>query len=75
MSRKTSSPEVDHKAVEVAAKVMQYIGLCRHNSRDECKKETTGGVICERCIKNWLLSKARKELKEEAEAASRRRRT
>ena len=75
MSRKTSSPEVDHKAVEVAAKIMQYIGLCRFESRDKCKKDNPTGFDCQRCIRNWLRSKARKALREENEAASRRRKT
>ena len=65
MSRTTIPPEVDHKAVEVAAKIMQYLGLCRHSSRDECKKENKNGAVCERCIRNWLRSKARQELREE----------
>ena len=70
MQRKVITPEVDHKAVEVAAKIMQYLGLCRFNSRDKCKKKNVDGAVCQRCIKNWLLSKARQELREEAEAAS-----
>lgn len=70
MRKEMLDTEVDKRAVEIAAEIMQYIGLCRYNSRDECKKENIDCVVCKRCIRNWLRSKARHELRVETEAAN-----
>ena len=53
---------VEGRAVEIAAVVMQAAGLCRYDSVDKCRRLYPCETDCERCIKNWLLSKARKEL-------------
>jgi len=53
---------VEGRAVEIAAAVMQAAGLCRYESVDKCRRAYPTETDCERCIKNWLLAKARKEL-------------
>ena len=53
---------VEGRAVEIAAVVMQASGLCRYDSVDKCRHVFPDESTCERCIKNWLLSKARAEL-------------
>ena len=58
---------VDSRAVKIAAKVMQAAGLCRYDSIDKCHRIYVDEAICERCIRSWLISKAKKELKKESE--------
>lgn len=53
---------VEGRAIEIAATVMQAAGLCRYDSIDKCRRLCPTETDCERCIKNWLLAKARKEL-------------
>ena len=53
---------IEGRAVEIAAVVMQAAGLCRYDSVDKCRRVFPDESTCERCIKNWLLSKARAEL-------------
>ncbi len=54
------------RALKIAAKVMQAAGLCQYESATSCKRLSTDDKTCQRCIKAWLVSKARKELKKEA---------
>lgn len=60
-------PTVEKRAVEIAAVIMVRAGLCRYNSYDKCRR--AGGMVserdCTRCLKLWLLGKARKELAKE----------
>lgn len=53
------------RALKIASKIMQAAGLCRHDSVDACNKVFVDEKVCEKCIKSWLLAKARKELKKE----------
>lgn len=54
---------VEARAVKIAAKIMQRAGLCRHESPLQCRRVYTDDATCEKCIRAWLLAKARKELK------------
>lgn len=59
---------VDKRALDIAATIMVRAGLCRYSSIDKCRRL---GLVserdCARCIKRWLLSKAKKELAKERE--------
>ena len=52
---------VEQRAVKIAAVVMQAAGLCRYESSHAGEEKIT----CERCIRAWLLQKAREELRAE----------
>lgn len=59
---------VEKRAVEIAALIMVRAGLCRYSSYDKCRR--LGPVSerdCARCIKLWLIGKAKKELAKEKE--------
>lgn len=53
------------RAVKIAAKIMQAAGLCRYDHPMKCRRLYTDDTICEKCIRGWLMAKARKELKQE----------
>jgi len=57
---------VEKRAVEIAAVIMARAGLCRFNSYDKCRRL---GLVserdCTRCLKLWLIGKAKKELARE----------
>lgn len=53
---------VEARAVEIAARMMQAAGFCRHESPMQCRRVCTDGKTCEKCIERWLLNKAKKEL-------------
>lgn len=53
------------RAVKIAAKVMQASGICRYESPIQCRRVFTDEKTCEKCIKAWLMAKARKELRRE----------
>lgn len=53
---------VEGRALEIAATIMQAAGLCRYDSVDKCRRLYPTETDCEHCIKNWLLTKARKEM-------------
>ena len=57
---------VEGRALEIAAEIMQAAGLCRHDSVDKCRRLYPSDNSCARCIKTWLLAKARKELQHPA---------
>ncbi|MBR5342580.1 MAG: hypothetical protein IK149_01640 [Oscillospiraceae bacterium] len=52
------------KAVHIAAVVMVAAGLCRYESVDKCRKvwppEESSCVLC---VENWLIMRARKEMR------------
>lgn len=50
-------------AKEISA--MQAASLCRYDSIDKCRRVYVEETICEKCIRSWLISKAKKELKRE----------
>lgn len=56
---------VEQRAVKIAAKVMVAAGLCRYDTVDKCRRVYVTEAACDACIRTWLLSKARKELREE----------
>lgn len=66
MAKNKETTEV--RAVKIAAKVMQAAGLCRYDSPEKCRRVYVDEKTCDECIRKWLLSKARKELRKEAEA-------
>lgn len=51
--------------MKIAARVMQAAGLCRYDSVAKCHRLYVEEITCERCIRSWLLSKAKKELEKE----------
>ncbi len=53
------------RAVKIAARIMQAAGLCRHESAMQCRRVYIDDKTCEKCIRAWLIAKARKELKKE----------
>lgn len=55
------------RAVKIAAKIMQAAGLCRHDTPTKCRRLHVDEKTCDKCIRAWLLAKARKELKKESE--------
>lgn len=56
---------VESRALKIATEVMQAAGLCRHESPMQCKKIHVDRNICSKCIKAWLVAKAKKELRKE----------
>ena len=54
---------VEARAVKIAAKVMQAAGLCRYESAMKCRRLYVDETTCDKCIRAWLISKARNELK------------
>ena len=62
---------VEKRAVEIAAVIMVRAGLCRYSSYDKCRKASfVSERDCTRCIKLWLIGKAKKELAREKEDKS-----
>lgn len=61
MSRKTET--VEARAVKIAARVMVAAGLCRYDHVDKCRRVWADEENCDQCIRSWLLTRARKELK------------
>ena len=52
------------KALHIAAVIMQADGLCRYDTADKCPKVwPPDEAACVKCIKNWLLARARKEMR------------
>lgn len=56
---------IEARAVKIAARIMVADGLCRYESTDQCKRVWPSEQGCEKCIRSWLLSKARSELRRE----------
>lgn len=61
---------VERRAVKIASKVLQAAGVCRYDDVSKCRRLYVDEHTCDRCIESWLLSKARKELKEEQRSDS-----
>jgi len=53
------------RALKIAAQIMQAAGLCRYESYSKCHRIHVDDVICENCIREWLITKAKRELKME----------
>ena len=58
---------VEQRAVKIAAKIMVAAGLCRYETPMKCGKAYVCDSVCDKCIRSWLLSKARAALKKEEE--------
>lgn len=56
---------VEALAVKIAARVMVADGLCRYESVDQCRRMFVTEETCARCIRSWLLAKAKTELRRE----------
>lgn len=56
---------VEARAVKIAAVVLQAAGVCRYESVTQCRRVFVDEQVCEKCIRAWLLAKARQELKKE----------
>lgn len=56
------SETIEGHAVTIAARVMVSAGLCRYDNPLKCKKFAVDDAVCDKCIRKWLISKARKEL-------------
>ncbi len=54
---------VEARAVKIAAEVMEAAGLCRYDSVMKCHRLFTDPKTCAACLRKWLLSKAKRELK------------
>ena len=57
---------VEVRALKIAAAIMQVDGLCRYERASQCRRLYVTEKTCETCIRQWLISKAKKELREEA---------
>ncbi len=57
---------LDSRAVTIAARVMVAAGLCRYDDSDKCRRLYVDESTCEKCVRSWLISKAKKEFKEES---------
>ena len=65
-----ASPKVDEvkkykRAVKIAARVMTAAGLCQFEDRGQCPEHGWGTEVCDKCIEKWLMSMARREIKNE----------
>lgn len=60
-------PETEERrALVIAAKLMQEMGCCKYERGSlKCRRTYPTDEDCRRCIKNWLMAKARLELKRE----------
>ena len=56
---------VEARALKIAARIMQADGLCRYDTPMKCHRVFVCESTCEKCIRSWLLNKAKKELQEE----------
>lgn len=59
---------VEARAVKVAAHIMQAADLCLYEDPIRQCRKLRSEISCEICIRNWLLSKARAELRKEGVA-------
>lgn len=53
---------IEKRAVKIAASIMRTAGLCIHESPAKCRRIYVDEKICDKCIREWLLKKAHKEL-------------
>ncbi len=56
---------IDSRAVKIAARSCRPTACARHDSIAKCHRVYVEEITCERCIRSWLLSKAKKELEKE----------
>ena len=53
---------IERRAVLIAAKIMEAEGLCIYDNPMKCHRLWIDETTCDKCIKAWLLRKAKKEL-------------
>lgn len=60
-------PETEeHRALVIAARLLEENGVCRAaNAGKPCVRFFPPDEDCQGCIKNWLMARARRELKRE----------
>ena len=63
--RNMKKESTEQRAVKIAAKVMVAAGLCRYDTPLKFGKPHVCDSVCDKCIRGWLMSKARQELKQE----------
>ncbi len=56
---------IEARALTIAARIMATVGLCRYDSAAKCHKVRTDETACDKCIRSWLVAKAKKELEGE----------
>ena len=56
---------VESRAVTIAAKVLQAAGVCRYDDFNKCRRVYVDETVCDKCIRSWLIAKAKSELKKE----------
>ena len=56
---------VESRAVKIAARVLVAAGICRYETTDRCRRLYVTEETCARCIRSWLLAKAKSELRRE----------
>lgn len=56
---------IEGRALRIAARIMQAAGLCKYDNPMKCHRLYTDATTCDKCIRMWLIAKARKELKRE----------
>ena len=56
---------VESRALKIAAAIMATAGLCRYESYTKCRRVYVDEIVCENCIRAWLIAKAKREMKEE----------
>lgn len=44
---------------------MQAAGCCRYEDVSQCRRIHVDEATCDKCIRDWLISKAKRELKKE----------
>lgn len=54
---------VEACAVTIAAKIMVAAGLCRYDDPDKCHRLYVDESTCEKCVRSWLITKAKKEMR------------
>lgn len=58
----------EQRAVKIAAYLIRELGDCTHGDASKCRRMSQDDQMCEKCIRNFLLRKAKKELNENKEA-------
>lgn len=62
----TAEERIAARALDIASKLMAKANFCRWESAENCKRLYVDQDVCAKCIKTFLATKARKELKQEA---------
>lgn len=52
---------IESRALTIAARIMQAAGLCRYDTPLKCRRLYVDETTCDKCIRHWLMAKAKKE--------------